>query len=190
MDFLSVVSGAIGATLLTCIFNLWSKNTDYKNDYYRKVIDKRLKAYESLEKIAGVFESTRCDFATDKITLAEVETECHSCFTNRFFVARTIKKIGEINDQSLWISSKIHNKINEINDLLLSCSEEAIDFNLQESNDSELEIIRFGVDNFSKINKMHIELRRLIANAMMILYDVKGFLKERGNDLKNSVLKK
>ena len=57
----SVISGLLGA-LIVVWFNLRAKHTEYANTYYKMVLEKRIKAYEAVErltkqiKIAPMFE--------------------------------------------------------------------------------------------------------------------------------------
>ena len=46
----SVISGVMGA-LIAGWFNLRSKHTEYANTYYKMVLERRVKAYEAVERL-------------------------------------------------------------------------------------------------------------------------------------------
>jgi hypothetical protein len=51
----STAVASVVAAALSSWFNYLLKNKEYKNDYYKKVIDKRIKALESVEVLVSLF---------------------------------------------------------------------------------------------------------------------------------------
>ena len=50
--------GALVGTLITGFFSLRAKQNEYVNDYYKKVIDRRIAAYEQLENVIVSLRTT------------------------------------------------------------------------------------------------------------------------------------
>ncbi|SFR62321.1 hypothetical protein SAMN04488010_1199 [Maribacter stanieri] len=48
---LAIISSSILSAIFTSIFNWRLHNSNYKKDYYKKILDKRLIAYESLNML-------------------------------------------------------------------------------------------------------------------------------------------
>ena len=50
--------GALLGTVIAGLFSLRAKRNEYVNDYYKKVIDRRLAAYEQLESLIVSLRTT------------------------------------------------------------------------------------------------------------------------------------
>ena len=48
-DLSTILSSGIVSIFVTALFNSWQKDRDFKGEYYKKIIEKRFKAYETLE---------------------------------------------------------------------------------------------------------------------------------------------
>lgn len=48
---LTILSSGVITVLVTFLTNLWINKNNFKNEYYKKLIDKRLEAYEVLENV-------------------------------------------------------------------------------------------------------------------------------------------
>lgn len=59
---LTILSSGIITVLVTFMTNLWLNNNSFKKEYYKKLIDKRLEAYEILENVNRILNI----FAYDK----------------------------------------------------------------------------------------------------------------------------
>lgn len=46
----AIVGSAVISTIISNLCLWWHKKNDYKRDYYKKIIDKRIEAYEELEE--------------------------------------------------------------------------------------------------------------------------------------------
>jgi len=57
----SSVIAAIVSAIISAIVSLKLKQIDYKNDYYKEIISKRLNAYQFLENQIAVLKSTVLD---------------------------------------------------------------------------------------------------------------------------------
>lgn len=119
-------SGLISAGL-TLLGECWLKRKDYKRDYYKKIIDKRLHAYEELEKFIGKLDVTK----NVKLDIVEwidsqkgqgcpryVGTEeylIYNCFYEEADLREALKESIIICGYSPWYSVEIKKYVDEFN---------------------------------------------------------------------------
>lgn len=147
------------------------KDTDYKNDYYKKVIEKRLKALEDVEKIIGLFASSHI------VGGPGGNRRCHSFFAkniddmdNKGF---DIYSIG--NSSSLtWRSKDVSVALVSFLEIVI---ESVVNIN-RRTEDKGMRLVLY-TEVYEEINKKISEVERCIGNDMENLYDVEGFLKTR-----------
>lgn len=94
----TALASIIGA-LLTIYFNLRGKKIDYKRDYYKKIIDKRINAYEKLYNI--ISNGAIFDIAND-------ESFC-GFFVNVDKFHKYHTKLIELHKDLFWFSEKAKN---------------------------------------------------------------------------------
>jgi hypothetical protein len=140
------------------------KEVDYKNDYYKKVIEKRVKAIESLEKMLSLFlTSTRISGSDNKF---------HSCFEesdieNKFSIA-----IDEIVSYNIWYSNETASKLRKFSTSVLLIIDSA-------SRVNEKDKRGFFVREHFDLNNKVVELQKSMALDMYKLYEVDAFFKSR-----------
>lgn len=116
----AVISSAVISTVLTN-FCLWlHRRGDYKRDYYKKIIDKRLKAYEKLETFIGVLEVYT---NVDKPPFFEEEVKIFYAFDNHKTCLDLLEQSIDILTYDLWYSDKIIKKLERINELMVDACE-------------------------------------------------------------------
>ena len=72
----AIVGSAVISTIISNLCLWWHKKNDYKRDYYKKIIDHRIEAYE---KLSIYLDSV---WTQKRITALKHETEIYSCFEN------------------------------------------------------------------------------------------------------------
>ena len=112
------LTSGISAALVTSGANYFFKKQDYKRDYYKKIIDKRLKAYEELEEFIGKF----C------VHMEILDPERNQKSGEGFFVFWCFHeedKLHIANDwilgviqNALWYSDDINKSLKEVNEIL------------------------------------------------------------------------
>lgn len=119
----SVIAGAIGGGLALA-GRLYFKRYDFKHDYYKKIIDKRLNAYEKLEAFIGEMSKIQDAVILDKDGEKEVSRfEILSAFANEKNVEKTNNHCLIILENSLWYSSDIVENLKSINEKLIQALE-------------------------------------------------------------------
>ena len=183
--FIKLLVGIAPFITAYCVYYMWSKNREkelkkleYRNDYYKKIINKRIDAYECLEKISNVFEWYKLDMRNPD----KDHQKWHTCFANCSKMAEVINVIGGADDKAMWISKDAYNKVREINDLLITYTDltgKTVDYTIEVYNGEEADVIIFGLTNYDNFNKLKTELDQIIARDMLNLYDIKKFLKSK-----------
>jgi len=138
---------------------IWSRNRDYKNDYYKIVLEKRFKVIELLESFTA---SLRISTVGDKD-----KKPYHVVFSTKEGILDETLKAMEIKSKSLWLTSEINDLLVEMNQLMYLFPEE---------NNG---ILQYAKDNYEKIAILREKIDCLIAKEMLNLYDIGGFLKKR-----------
>jgi hypothetical protein len=156
-------SGLIGA-LVAGIYNLRAKQNEYVNDYYKIVIQRRIAAYEQLEKMTIMpLKTTSADGMSDGL--------CHLPFSseepdewNRNVVSLLFPM-----SQGLWLSDELWEKLRELNILLFHF-------------EKPTSVVEFGKKNYQRIAGLRADIERIFAKDMLSLHDVKAFLKSKNKD--------
>lgn len=86
----AIVGSAVISTIISNLCLWWHKKNDYKRDYYKKIIDKRIEAYEELEEFV---------FNIDKMIycfVAEPPFLIYSCFEDEYKSLTEKRSISDI----------------------------------------------------------------------------------------------
>jgi hypothetical protein len=152
--------GALLGTLITGFFRLRSERNEYVNDYYKKVIDRRIAAYEQLESLIVRLKT---------VFLGEDKKPYHLLFAQdeaSGFLPVYLLLQG-ITSQGLWLSDEAFLETKELNRLLWSC---------QRSGSTSVE---FGKQNYPALTTLRENLERILAADMLGLHDVRRFLRKK-----------
>lgn len=149
--------GALLGTLIAGFFSLRVKRNEYVNDYYKKVIDRRIAAYEQLESL---IVSLRTTF------LGEDNKPYHLLFSldEASGLLPAYQMLQGIASQALWLSDEAFDKARELNHLL---------WRFKGSGSNPIE---FGQQNYQALAGLRENLERILAADMLGLHSVKQFL--------------
>ena len=169
---LTIISSSIAASFLTSTMNWLIHQSNYKKDFYKKVIEKRMKAYEQV----GIIQS-------DLGLLTNLgDRICHTiCYSDELFNEFTVKLV-EVKNQSFWLSGEVVNKLTELNIYLHNEVDNQIDFT--KSQDEITSCYReIGVKLFDEIRAFRREINKIIDSDYCQLHKVKPFLKDKHQEL-------
>jgi hypothetical protein len=153
----SVISGVLGA-LIAGWFNLRSKHTEYANTYYKMVLEKRIKAYEAVERLVN------------QIKIAVVDTDnrpYHQLFSNDDGHAAVYKALLDGMPDALWLSDELFEAIRKLNVLVYSRAPDG--YGLTE----------FGKMHYREIAELRTEIEQLHIRDMTTLHEVPEFLRKK-----------
>lgn len=154
---------AVVSAIVTNLFMWWQKRNDYKRDYYKKVVDKRIKAYEQAEVFVACFDGESVDRATGKSWL--------TCCETLEDAKRTFEELENTNKYSLWLSKECNQCIQEINTVLYPLFR----FDEKDEKNFKLHRLMLSLTLSDVIAKHRDELRNIIRKDMMNLHDVDKF---------------
>ena len=159
------------------------KNIDYKNDYYKKIIDKRMTAYEYLEFVISKIEVIQEIFDDYRLKQGEGKN-IYSCFKNKEMLAETCENIISVSKYDLWLSNEVRIKLSEINLIIanaltsINCPNkrnlEFYGLNIQKDNNDKLSI-KIGIYEYKKMSKLINEVRTIMAKDIKTLDEIVPF---------------
>jgi hypothetical protein len=135
-----------------------AKRNEYVNEYFKTVVQRRLAAYEQLEKFIVSLKTAVID--TDN-------RPYHFLFSQDDDCIAAFNLLSETMDHGLWLSDEAFEKMRDLNYRL---------FRLKTSGGS---VIQFGKENYEKIAELREELEKILAADMLNLHEVEKFLKSK-----------
>lgn len=161
--FLTILTSSIGAAILNHFGSIYLRNTDFKNEYFKIVIKKRLEAYDLLEYLISILKVSSLDETDGKayhLIFAYGEDE---------YIKST--KINTLaNSNNIWLSTKADEKLAEI---LSVFHEINFSYNIQ----SKESLISAGKDYYFRIATLRTELENIVRADLIDLHkisDIRG----------------
>lgn len=155
----SVFSALLGA-FIAGQYTLRAKQHDYIHHYYKVVLERRISAYEQLDKFIDSIKTAVLD---------KDQRPYHWLFSNEDDWTNSYKILHDAMSHGLWLSDGLFKKMRDFNLLLLT---------REKTGES---VIEFGKNNYETIATLREEIERIRALDMLRLYDVKGFLNSKKN---------
>ena len=153
----TVVSGVVSA-LVGGWFTLRSKRNEYANAYYKMILERRLAAYEEVERL----------IASIKVAVVDNDQKpYHMLFSRDDDHMNLYKTLLGTMSNTLWLSDDIFELTRQLNLLVYKGT----------PGDSGL--IEFGKKNYTEIAELRTKLERAHARDMLQLHDVHAFLKAK-----------
>jgi hypothetical protein len=162
---LAVLSSSVLSAVLTSLANYYIQKSNYKNEYYKKILDKRIYAYEEVESL----------LIKTRLHLLDHENQLiySYLFDTIEELDKTIYAIAFVNKNSIWLSSDIGWSLTELNTELMNIETEAKRF---ESPD--LELHRIGFERMDKIRILRKQIETYMKRDFINLHDIDLFLNE------------
>jgi len=161
----AIISSSVITAIITLTFNWIMQNLNYKRDYYKKIIDKRIEAYELLDKV--ISQTAIQTHLGNKITSGI----CANIKTYDFFMT----SLGVAILKSIWLKPKTTAKLTKFNVFLRNNIENKVNSNLSED-EIDKQYQSLGIEHFEQIRKFREEIMNLVNNDFKNLYTVKSFL--------------
>jgi len=160
----SLLAGLISA-VVSAFVSIRLKNKEYRNDYYKQIINKRLKVYGYLEKQLVYLRSHMMDDKDQQMYLkifGKGEEE---------FIKSTRHQLLAL-DSSFWLTRDTHTLLADLNKLL---TELRIRYDISD----EEELRKAGKEYNYALSTLRIELEIALRKDMHELYDVDKFFRAR-----------
>lgn len=171
--FWNAIVTAIISAIVTNVCLWWHKKTDYKREYYKKIIDKRITAYEKLAEVIA-------DIGIKTHYAGDVESgEVYICFSNFKKLDNANKKLvvllGEVN----WFSSEIFSEIRNLNNILANVLDNVSKDYLNGKKWTFINYLEAENNVHSIMEKTIFRIKKLSIDDRMHLDDVEGFFKKQ-----------
>lgn len=160
-------SGVLSA-LIAGIWQYFAKQKDYKDDYYKKIIEKRLKTYECFEIIYSQHILYTVIYNTPTDPSKHEEKKVLLCCSSCDEASKILKTLTPLGVYSIWHSNTLSNLfIKFLNELKEIAEYKGNDF--------------FGMicKKSDGLELLVQQLSKTISNDMLTLCDVKTFLKNK-----------
>lgn len=126
---------AAGASLLIAVItlignyvvNVHSKKLDYRDDYYKKIIDKRIEAYEKVSQFLTIVSVKTSVKVTEGDKIVS-NIEYYYCCRNIEELEDLLRKSIEVAKYSAWMSKGLDYELKMINNILVECMREMNEF--------------------------------------------------------------
>ena len=155
--------------LITSALSLYSsfrlKDKEFKNDYYKKVLDNRLKALEAAEVIMYLFKSRSVSKADGKMhhkLLADLDRK------ETFYVA-----LEDVLRYSIWYDVSLNEELKKFCGLIAKI------INDTESITDRFELSEIAQEKFTEIQAQIHCIAHLSAESLLYLDDIKSFLERK-----------
>ncbi len=159
----TVIAGFVSG-IVSFVFSVYLKRVDYRNDYFKKIIEKRLNAYSLLEEHIQALKVTCMD--QDQRPFPEA-------FNNGIvYLIQVQKSLKEAYQQNIWMSQELSELVQPLNQLFLTSL-------VMCQNASQLEMINFGKEHYSFFSEYRNEIEKQMAKDWAQLHMVHKFLKKK-----------
>jgi len=164
-----IISSSVIATFLSIAFNFIIQNLNYKREYYKKIIDKRIEAQDQIIKIINELKV---------MTHLDNGEICNSIFCsgqiryNNFIISLVLTT-----NQSFWLSDELNDMLLNLNILL----QEEITYKIDKYSESEkdTQLIILGTKNCNQIRDYRIKIEEKLLVNFSNMEQIHTFLKSK-----------
>ena len=202
------VSGIAPCMAALIAYYKWYTNRDYKNEYYKKILDVRICAYEELRKLLSLIDQRKEIRLTDTDG-TDIKRQYHHIFHNDDELEKAVQQITRAVQYNSWMYYRTVKILYRLNILIISardyltkkdqggifeqtsnlerkkCSLEKIVPNQECLKKKEWSIDRqyviIGICLYDEVRNLCDEIRRNINKDMLELHKVEEFLRELEN---------
>lgn len=164
----AIISSSVLSAALTSFVNWLLHNSNYKKDYYKKILEKRFDAFEKVKDLAG-----QLSFQTqlDNYVIPAI-------FFNKEYYDRFIISLASTIDSSFWLDISTSSKLTELNVFLLNNITNNIDYewDIDKINQTYNEL---GGNHSENIRLFRKELQTLVNKELKNLHKVERFFTKK-----------
>jgi hypothetical protein len=157
-----VLSSAVIGALISNIKTLYVTERNFRNEYYKKIIEKRFQAHEYLN---GLISSL-------KIAVPDKDVRSyHAIFSGNGREFKNIMSELANKGSDFWVTNKTHAAILALNKEFFRCH-----LLLEEMNGDAIEV---GKKEYFEIGKLRDSLEDSVLGELLTLHKVRRFLREK-----------
>jgi hypothetical protein len=158
------------------------KDKDYKNDFYKKIIDKRLSAWEQAEIFLEMISTSRKVMVT--------EHKFYSFFLSKDEFYKVQSAMVTLNAKSFWLNKKYRDALiafsNKLNAIINESDGVGTDNHSIKATMvalDEAKLIQAGIKYYPEMNLLIRDIMESQAAMISTLYDIELFLAENKNSI-------
>jgi hypothetical protein len=150
----SIIASTVLASIISSIVAYRLKSLDFRNEYYKIILNKRLDSYKPVEYVVVLLQTIEYSYKGEPF---------HSSLTGRNHMSEFHEAVNNALLQSIWISTKTLIAIKNINAFLLSTSLDAT-ANLDD------DYFQFGIKNFKALEALKLKLEESCRHDILHLH--------------------
>jgi len=182
MEATTILTSSLIAAVISAGVSAWMslvlKNKDYRNDYYKKVIDKRLKAAEALEALLALFASVTTINGSEGVIYVFFIKNHHSYKEEFMSENDNFSKLAEsVAGQTMWLSRDCVKLLKEFSSMV-----SAVRYEVDKIAQGYV-IMDYYANKHNDIARAKRLLEISLADDMAHLYDVEAFFRLRKKGL-------
>ncbi len=163
MDILTVVlSSSVVSAIVSALvggwFSLRTKQNEYANAYYKMILERRLAAYEEVERLIAAIKVAVID---------DDQKPYHLLFSKDDDQLGVYQQLCGTMSNALWLSDELFKLTRQLNLLVYS------------GTPKDGGLVEFGKNNYTAVAELRTKLETVHARDMLALHDVPGFLKAK-----------
>lgn len=158
---ITFISGSVVAAVISGLFNIFNKKTDYTDSYFKIVVEKRVNAYMELQQLVMFLKTATIDPIDRKAyhVLLQSSESSH-------LVKETLFKLAQ-ND--IWFSNDISRSMIELSRIIFSLPSDEL-------------INSVAKENYKEIANLRENIERACLRDIASLHQVPKFLKSKAVD--------
>lgn len=165
--WIAILSSAGVASIISAIvgyfFNLSMHKRQYKDDYYKMIINRRMNTYEKVEKVLNTLRAWTPKSST--------QTSFCIIFENEEMLVDFHKQLYDVMVDSVWLSEGINDNFEALNELIIKTE--------QGLTERGFDINQMGVHLNDSMAAIHEHLETHYIKDMLKLHDVENFLESK-----------
>lgn len=166
----SSVIAAVFSSTVSVLLSIQLKQQDYKNEYYKKILEKRLEAYKYVEDIVSSFQVKQLNSNNEP---------CHYIFSNFKLYSTCLENFLCAMRSRVWINEDTLRELENLQAVFF-------DISLVLKGASVDDLMHIGEDHFLRIAGSHEKLERYTRLDLENLHNMKYFMKKSSNPVSRS----
>jgi hypothetical protein len=171
----STVIAVIISSLITWLGNRWIKKLEFRQVYYKTIIDKRIKSYQKIEKVISYFIYYN-EIPTNDVSIKVLDLLSCGCkeYQKRF------KKINSLLVSSMWLSFEMSLLLQDLNVVLTSLYQESKTI-------SDEKLVKLGLKLKEQLEVLISRINIKIFEDLKDMDNIQSFLKSKIKNYKNEI---
>jgi hypothetical protein len=174
-NFTIVLTSSVLAAGLTSVVNYLIQRNNYKYDYHKKVIDKRMLAYQKLFEVNGMLEI---------INFSRAGKKSHAFLSSKAMYDTYILNLGKSGFEGIWYSNELSSMMTELNIYLYSKFNDLV----ESDGDVVDQILSIAEDSYEDVYAFKCKINQQLVSDLLVLHKVEDFLNSKNDKQRESLI--